>query len=268
MNILGYGLHIRQARRDAYKAQDRLDTAHMCGSATWITTGSKAEGLTSYLESDRDSIFVRHDVISLEEGVDSRSVPEETNIFRSCSRISYPGHCRLLLERKGTNICNTLTIALCDDGNGRGLLSSDLYVNQWLNDKPPEDTVLHARAGPSTPDTVRGFAHEDIVDAIYFYCPSILTRWAARHRNWPSPDVVQEIVSLGAFVTPVGVKGSDYEHVEWRICFNTGENSLINNLNDTQDGTAMLVLIIENRLNLGTTDVITQALRRHDYGRG
>ncbi|KAH3733649.1 hypothetical protein DPMN_040081 [Dreissena polymorpha] len=84
------------------------------------------------------------------------------------------------------------------------------------------------------PDTVSGVFHNDKVFALRCYCPSILQRWADRRRNWPSPTIVQKVVSLGAFVTPVGFKGSDYKHVEWRICFNTGEAELVNNLNDTQ----------------------------------
>ncbi|KAH3733598.1 hypothetical protein DPMN_040029 [Dreissena polymorpha] len=42
------------------------------------------------------------------------------------------------------------------------------------------------------------------------------------------------VVSLGAYLTPVGFKGSACKHMEWRICFNTGEAELVNNLNDTQ----------------------------------
>ncbi|KAH3792877.1 hypothetical protein DPMN_146378 [Dreissena polymorpha] len=230
MNVLGYGPHIRQARIEAYKASDRHNTAKARGIVTYITTGSKAEGLTSYLESDVDKLFVTESVICLEDGVDSSSVPVKKTIFRSCSRISYSGHCRLLLEKPGTPICRTVYNALCDDGFGRGLLSSDLFVHQFLR---REGRVQHERAGPSTPETF-GVLERDTVHALHFYCPSILTRWAARHRYWPSADVVREVVSLGAFVSPVGVKGSDYEHVEWRMCFNTGENVLINNLNDTQ----------------------------------
>ncbi|KAH3892042.1 hypothetical protein DPMN_016154 [Dreissena polymorpha] len=58
MNVLGYGPHIRQARRDAYKAFDRHTTALLRGLAICITTGSKAEGLASYYESDRDMMCV------------------------------------------------------------------------------------------------------------------------------------------------------------------------------------------------------------------
>ena len=130
MNILGYGSHIRLARRDGYTASDRHRTAKTRDGATWITTGSKAEGLTSFLESDIDCMIVTKRVICLEDDVDPSTIPVEISVFRSCSRMSYHGHCRLLLERYGTHIPSMVYNALCDDGYGRGLLSSDLYVNQ------------------------------------------------------------------------------------------------------------------------------------------
>ncbi|KAH3840824.1 hypothetical protein DPMN_114280 [Dreissena polymorpha] len=80
MNVLGYWPHIRQAWRDAYKAFDRRINARTRGSITCITTGSKAEGLTSYQESDIDFMCVRNRIICLEEGVDSSNVPGEKHI--------------------------------------------------------------------------------------------------------------------------------------------------------------------------------------------
>ncbi|KAH3752301.1 hypothetical protein DPMN_186917 [Dreissena polymorpha] len=235
MTCLGYGPHIRQKRREAYNELARLTTALACGNAMWITTGSKAEGLTCFLESDRDSIVVINGIICLEEGVDSIILPADINIFRSCSRMSYPGHCILLLERYGSSIPIRVVNALCDDGYGRKFLSSDLFVNEWLTRRHRQCEVQLERAGPSTPTSYHGGKlREDLVHALHFNCPSILTRWASRHRHWPTPNVVKEVVSLGALVTPVGMKGSDYEHVEWRICFNSGENVLVKNLSDTQ----------------------------------
>lgn len=72
------------------------------------------------------------------------------------------------------------------------------------------------------------------IHAIRFHCPSILERWAKRSRNLPSPEIVMQVVSMGALVTPVGCKGSENKNVEWRVCFNTGESYLINSLNNTQ----------------------------------
>ncbi|KAH3778963.1 hypothetical protein DPMN_180442 [Dreissena polymorpha] len=61
MTWLGFGRHIRQARRDAYMENNRLLNAR--SHAKIITTGSKAEGLTSFYESDTDNMFVRGDAM-------------------------------------------------------------------------------------------------------------------------------------------------------------------------------------------------------------
>ncbi|KAH3865722.1 hypothetical protein DPMN_028764 [Dreissena polymorpha] len=109
-----------------------------------------------------------------------------------------------------------------------------------------EGMVQHERAGPSIPTTVLGYLHNDTVHALPYYCPSILSKWAARPRHWPPPEAVQRVVSLGAVLTPVGFKASEYQHVEWRVCFNAGEIELISNLNDTQTKLYVLLKMIKN----------------------
>ncbi|KAH3865415.1 hypothetical protein DPMN_028454 [Dreissena polymorpha] len=214
---LGYGQEIIQARRDAYREYGKLLTARLCGEATYIIAGSKGEGLSSYLESDVDTMVVNNRVLCLENDVNSSAFPGEITVLRSLSRRSYHGHCRLLLERRGTTILRQVNDAFCDDGYGRELLSSELYVNNWSNVDLTEGEVLHERAGPSIPSTVGGIYHMDCVHALRYNCPNILSKWAARPRHWPPPEVVQRVVSLGAFLTPVGFKGSEYQHVEWSV---------------------------------------------------
>ncbi|KAH3865280.1 uncharacterized protein LOC127867050 [Dreissena polymorpha] len=206
LSWLGYGQEIIQARRDAYRELGKLFTARGCGMPTIIITGSKGEGLSSYLESDMDTLIVNNRVICLEDDVNSSAFPGEITVLRSLSRRSYHGHCRLLLERRGTTILKQVNDAFCDDGYGRELLSSDLYVNNWSNVDFTENTVQHERAGPSNPNTVLGYLHNDDVHALHYYCPNILSKWASRPRHWPPPEAVQRVVSLGAVLTPVGFK--------------------------------------------------------------
>ncbi|KAH3875445.1 uncharacterized protein LOC127869393 [Dreissena polymorpha] len=246
LSWLGYGQEIIQARRDAYRKYGKLCTAPLCGEATFIVTGSKGEGLSSYLESDLDTLIVNNRVFCLEDDVKSSAFPGEITVLRSLSRRSYHGHCRLLLERRGTTIHRHVHDAFCDDGYGRELLSSDLFVNNCSNEVWSEDLVQHERAGPSIPSTVRGHLHRDLVHALPYYCPNILSKWAARPRHWPPTEAVQRIVSLGAVLTPIGFKGSEYQHVEWRVCFNAGEIELISNLNDTQTKLYVLLKMIKN----------------------
>ncbi|XP_052265687.1 uncharacterized protein LOC127868115 [Dreissena polymorpha] len=245
MSWLGYGPEIIQARRDAYMEWGRLMTARACGAATVILTGSKAEGLTRFLESDRDIMFVHSSAMCIEDGVNADNSPREITVFRSYSRMSYPGHCILLLERRGTIIDSELNDALCDNGYGQELISSDLYVHSFSKFQFEESIVQHDRAGPSRPVTLHGGLHSDLVHAFRYNCPNILSQWASRPRYWPLPKVVQQVVSLGAFLSPVGFKGSEYQHVEWRVCFNTAEIELVNNLNDTQIKVYVLLKMVK-----------------------
>ncbi|KAH3865661.1 hypothetical protein DPMN_028703 [Dreissena polymorpha] len=246
LSWLGYGPEIIQARRDIYREYGKRCTAKGCGFPTLIITGSKGEGLSSYLESDVDQMFILNRVICLEDDVNSCAFPGEITVLRSLSRRSYHGHCRLLLERRGTDILREVNDAFCDDGFGRELLSSDLFVNNWSKVNLVQGEVQHERAGPSIPSTVNGHLHWDFVHALRYYCPNILSKWAARPRHWPPPEVTQRVVSLGAVLTPVGFKGSEYQHVEWRVCFNAGEIELISNLNDTQTKLYVLLKMIKN----------------------
>jgi hypothetical protein len=191
-------------------------------------------------------MIVLNRVICLEDDVNLSAFPREITVLRSLSRRSYHGHCRLLLERRGTTIYRHVHDAFCDDGYGRELLSSDLFVNNLSNENLPEGTVQHERAGPSLPPTVHGHFHRDTVHSLRYYCPNILSKWATRPRHWPPPEAIQQVVSLGAFLTPVGFKGSEYQHVEWRVCFNAGEIELVNNLNDTQIKLYVLLKMVKN----------------------
>ncbi|XP_052268057.1 uncharacterized protein LOC127869480 [Dreissena polymorpha] len=176
MSWLGYGSEIIQARKDAYREYGRLWTALACGAGTCIITGSKAEGLTRYLKSDRDIMFVHSTVICIEDGVNADNFSREITVFRSYSRMSYPGHCRLLLERRGKTIHPNIKDALCDDWYGQELLSSDLYGHDCSKVPSAEGAMQHDRAGPSTPLTVSGILRGDVVHAFCYYSPSILSK--------------------------------------------------------------------------------------------
>ncbi|KAH3875836.1 hypothetical protein DPMN_039116 [Dreissena polymorpha] len=195
------------------------------GPVTFLVTGSKAEGLSCFLESDIDIMVVHNSVICIEDGVNAHNFPREITVFRSYSRMTYSGHCRLILERRGTMTYLAVADALCDDGYGRELLSSDLYVLNFLNVMFSEDIVHHHRSGPSTPSTMYVSLPKDLVSAFRYYCLDILSKWAARPRHWPPSEVVHQVVSLGAFLTPVVFKGSEYKHIEWRVYSTMGRSN-------------------------------------------
>ncbi|KAH3865082.1 hypothetical protein DPMN_028121 [Dreissena polymorpha] len=145
--------------------------------------------------------------------------------------ICYPGHSILLLER---GLPLFLLSALQNYGQGKLILSSDALLNiPSITSRILPGPIYNDRAGPSLPLPF-GNTTIDTVLALRCHCPSILQRWAARSRHWPPTNVVEKVVSMGAFLTPVGFKESKNKNIEWRICFNTGETELMINLNDTQ----------------------------------
>ncbi|KAH3840107.1 uncharacterized protein LOC127879556 [Dreissena polymorpha] len=230
MTRLGYGEEIRRWRIKKYKMNDRLSNARPEG-VTEITAGSKAEGLTCCFENDWDILFVLNDVLCVEAGTHIHTIPDDIDVFRMDTRVSrvYPGHCRLLQARPAQTRYKVILNALRDD-----LLSSSLFVYKFPTPITYSGIEDHEQAGPSWPGSFMGFLYFDRVQALRCHCPSIMQRWAARPRHWPSPVIVDKVVSLGAYLTPVGFKGSDCKHMEWRMCFNTGETELVNNLNITQ----------------------------------
>ncbi|KAH3792579.1 uncharacterized protein LOC127838301 [Dreissena polymorpha] len=244
MTWLGYGEEIRRGRVEKYREYDSVCTPIARGYFTQTTVGSKGEGLTCFLENDVDFLYVMNDVLCVEADIDLQTIPDNFHLFRMDTRI-HPGHCILLQERPSQNCLDIITRSLCCNAHGDILLSSVLWkdnVAQAFSYSPK--SVQQQITGPSIPDTHIGILHVDKVFGLHCRCPSILKEWAARPRCWPQPVVVQKVVSLGAYATPVGVKGSELNYVEWRICFNTGEAELVNNLNDTQVKVYVLLKMI------------------------
>ncbi|KAH3705590.1 hypothetical protein DPMN_080667 [Dreissena polymorpha] len=266
MTRLGYGEEMRRWRVARYRECDRLRNAYL--SNTFITAGSKAEGLTCVYESDRDHLFLLKNVICLEAGINLYSIPHDLQVYRMDTHV-YPGHCRLLLERLTSRSNEIIDNALCDNGNGGVLLSSSLFLDEFSSssfayiDLLQLKTVQHKCVGPSLPLTIRGCLHEDNVLALRCLCPSVLHRWAARPRHWPSPVIVKKVVTLGAILTPVGFKGSEFKHMEWRINFNSGEAELVSNLNDTQAKVYVLLKMIIKDIIKPTNKEITSYILKN-----
>ncbi|KAH3740933.1 uncharacterized protein LOC127850899 [Dreissena polymorpha] len=234
MNILGYGPEIRQKRREHYIEIDRLfNTFGENLLSTYITAGSKAEGLTCLYDSDIDTIFVLPYVVCLENCFDQSNIPCHITILEMSFKMTTAGYCRVLLGRLAPAGSSAIPDSLCENDCGNPLLSSALFVAHFNYAWCASGMVIHPRAGPSLPWSHGPFKN-DRVHAIRCHCPNILQTWANRTRHWPPSDIVEKVVAMGALVTPIGFKGSELNHMEWRICFNTGETELVNNLNDTQ----------------------------------
>ncbi|KAH3798433.1 hypothetical protein DPMN_152032 [Dreissena polymorpha] len=261
MTRLGYGEEIRRWRVARYCEHDRHLNAQL-RDFTLMTAGSKAEGLTCLFESDRDILRTLNGVICVETGINLNTIPDDISVFWMDDTGVYPGHCILLLKRPARLLYTIINDALCEIGYGKLLLSSVLFIDECSRLATRHrlgtvETVLHERAGPALPETRGGILKLDYVYSIRCQCPSILHRWAVRPRHWPQSVVVQKVVSLGAYVTPTGFRESENKHIEWRICFNSGETELMNNLNETQANVYVLLKWILKEIIKPTNKEIT-----------
>ncbi|KAH3803006.1 hypothetical protein DPMN_156704 [Dreissena polymorpha] len=267
MTRLGYGEVMRRWRIERQKQMEMIINARP-NSATHITAGSKAEGLTSLLQGDWDWLVQLKGVLCVEDGINLHTIPENTDVFRMDTSV-YPGYCRLLQEGPAQKHRIELRNALFDNGNGDILLSSSLYlgtyaetVSKLIKQFTPLPLANHAPAGPALPMTMGGILHMDIVPSLRCHCPSILQRWAVRPRHWPPPLIVQKVISLESNVTPVGFKESENKHLEWRLCFNSGETELIKNLNETQAKVyVMLKMILKEILKPKNKEITSYLLK-------
>ncbi|KAH3733810.1 hypothetical protein DPMN_040245 [Dreissena polymorpha] len=285
MTRLGYGEEIRLWRVAKYRELGKLHNKAMVSFGLMgakhynnmnIIAGSKAEGLTCHLESDIDLLMVLPYSLCVEAGINLHTIEDDIDLFIMDTRV-YPGHCKLLLERQGSIRTLLINYSLCDNGYGDVLLRSSFLLDAYLiiPQLCPqyEDLVFlggmvgEERAGPSLPHTdVKGIFRMDKVLALRCLCPSILNRWASRPCHWPSPVIVQKVVTLGAYLTPVGFKGSESKHMEWRICFNTGETELVNNLHDTQVKVyVILKMIVKDILKPNNKEITSYILKKHSF---
>ncbi|KAH3864947.1 hypothetical protein DPMN_027980 [Dreissena polymorpha] len=260
MNILGSGPEIRQKRRDTYKEHDRLLNKWNNGLPLFITAGSKAEGLTRLYESDTDTIYVLPNAVCLENSFDQSNIPCHITILKMNLQKTSAGYCKVILERLAPVGASAISESLCEHERGSPLLSSELFVTHFRNVHAP-GAVHYPRAGPSLPYS-NGPYKNDRVYAIRCHCPKIMQTWANRTRHWPPSYIVEKVVAMGAFVTPIGYKGSEHSHVEWRICFNTAETELVNNLNDTQIKLYVLLkMIVKNILKPQKKEITSYTMK-------
>ncbi|KAH3850392.1 hypothetical protein DPMN_092803 [Dreissena polymorpha] len=196
MNLLGYGEEIRRRRVEKYKKNDML-RKEPSENGTTFTAGSKAEGLTCWLESDHDLLLTLKSVLCVEAGVDLHTIPDDIEVYRMDTR-AYPGHCRMFLERCATtHLQFDKNNILCDDGKGNTFLSSGLLLDE-LSKRKFEIGARLERVGPSLPRLIGSFVNMYLVFAEHCQCPNILQRWAQRPRLWSPQDVVKKVVSLGS----------------------------------------------------------------------
>ncbi|KAK3092948.1 hypothetical protein FSP39_009257 [Pinctada imbricata] len=186
-----------------------------------IFSGSFGEGV-AYPASDDDVMFCATDQRVVKT---YREATQRGNVLMVPSEYS-PGYC-LLLDVKGSY--PETFIQIIDE---LPFLSSSLYkqfffIGAW------QSAHIH---GPCISGIV-GSSEADFARCISCSSwPDVATNWLTRNRyhNWPSSEMIHNIIQNGCHVVPVGDSDSLHGDHEWRISFSVAERTLMHSLNHTQ----------------------------------
>ncbi|VDI05585.1 Hypothetical predicted protein [Mytilus galloprovincialis] len=194
-----------------------------------ISSGSKGEGL-NFKGSDTDVMFIEPDF----------------RVYESMSDVTDRWGVSLLMDTDETPPCFTylnilpkygvpflFTEQLRGQKNGKMLLSSELFKIHRLRHLVLTKPMLNNIHGPCISDDLE---QNDIAYCIK--CEKWISQaqpWISRPRTeWPPPDLISQIISLGVLFVPIGCKGSVNENFEWRISFSVAEKMLIFSFCHTQ----------------------------------
>ncbi|KAK3093245.1 hypothetical protein FSP39_013156 [Pinctada imbricata] len=110
--------------------------------------------------------------------------------------------------------------------------------------------------GPCESGTI-GNQEFDVAHCIPCYTwPDIANNWVNRDRpyQWPSPEMIENIIQKGCHVVPVGDPDSQHSDHEWRISFSVAERTLMHSFNHAQ-------FLVYNLLRLTLKRIIEKTIR-------
>ena len=269
LECLGYGKDQRLKRKDLYKQIDEKRNKDAQPMFTFITVGSKGEGLTNVFEKDRDMLVIGSSGICVDKSYDTSRPPnDDKNVFTLNMDNSPPGHGLLFMatpaDRIGQLLGNSLT-----DINGETVLPSEMFskvVYDFIVKTVDlgNGTKIQPRSGCAT-RIENGKLREDHVYALECYCPTIIDAWASRKRpyDWPPREVIEEITHSPGYVVATGCAESVYTQHEWRLCFNIGEQKLVDCLNDIQIKLYVLLKLVLAEIIEPLVDELTSFMMKN-----
>ncbi len=116
------------------------------------------------------------------------------------------------------------------------------------------DKVSESDTGPSctlmsliTPLTQRMEQEGEVVCALNVpHWPKVADLWTSRNREWPSNQVVQEVMKCGYYLVPKHSPGGNAD-LEWRLSFSQAEIILSNNMTNVQKNCYKFINAIHNK---------------------
>ncbi|XP_052807061.1 uncharacterized protein LOC128236220 [Mya arenaria] len=229
LDQLGYSESMVRYRCEATERLDGILNRHRT-DYFGITIGSKQEGYCCPFESDRDVMFIHKTVICRLQVAGSSPLPDTHTEFIMDNEYCNPGYYRLELKHKAEGEDSNITAAMVEHINGREYVSSEKYTYLFR-----KSFNLSTVSGPALTEC-NDYQSWDYVFALPCISQKqLLSEWINRPRyhNWPSPELIQEIPQLPAYLVPVGCKSSENKHMEWRVCF-IGELKLTDSFMESQ----------------------------------
>ncbi|XP_053376352.1 uncharacterized protein LOC128547466 [Mercenaria mercenaria] len=230
-----------------------------------IFVGSMREGTGMSYINDEDILQINHAITSFE---DFGTLNETSKlVFKMVQNKAPAGYTflKLVSREEDFETFETLKYALVKMKKGR-FLSSKLFMTKNDDVFKTGDGLISrytrykSPQGPSIPKYVENnliqkywFSKinltdkgKDFVRAFPCQADSILQAWKMRDRKcgWPCRKTINHVMSLPAYVVPVGCKDSINEDLQWRICFTMAETHLVQALNNTQTKVFVLMKLI------------------------
>ena len=202
------------------------------GYASYLV-GSRAEGFM-IITSDIDHMFVLTNtvVVNNTTEISELSFAKSSKVVITMeTQHTKPGYVRLILE---ADKCMTSEIFY---------KSYYYYYDKcYISSTKFRDFMMSFMGknvenhGPCTTTNVGIFLRD------FAYClsctsqPTAVQNWMMRCNtyNWPDSVVMEQCISLGCQLAPVGSKESPHEHLEWRISFILMEKTILQSLSHSQ----------------------------------
>ncbi|KAK3093965.1 hypothetical protein FSP39_022342 [Pinctada imbricata] len=186
-----------------------------------ICSGSLGEGV-AYPESDDDLMFCFTDLRVVTTFREATEATEITDFLMVPCEFS-PGYCRLL-DVRGSYSDHVVHII-----HEMPFVSSSLWKQYFIRD----EKYIH---GPCYSGAIGTSEYDHAICIRCFNWPDIANGWRIRTRsyNWPTNEMVQNIVSNDCHVVPIGDPDSPYYEHEWRISFSVAERTLMHSFNHAQ----------------------------------
>ena len=191
-------------------------------------SGSKGEGFR-FFSSDEDIMFIYNNVRVIQSMSQCRLYDVNTTLLMMETEQTRPGF---------------VLLRLIGDTHNRDIRRSCLqyppgtYVSsqKWRDDEFPLRRLSETMHGPCVSGVI-GTVEYDLAHCLksdIFPKAASSSIRRLQEKGWPSPQVLQDIVTEGCHFVAISAKVPNFELLEWRVSFSAAETKLVHNMNHTQ----------------------------------